>query len=203
MTKQKSFGVYGETEMKWMGWIHRFKGRVFEPVARGLTSMGVTPNGLSILGAAVAAVGFVLSFWLGEAWWFVGGIFGHLIIDSFDGTLARYQKNMSLQGSYVDVIFDHVVIVMASVFAFYFMGADFVGTLLYTVFYTFVNGAAFVLSCAGKPLDFVVRPRLFLYGIFVIDLIAGTGGTFVMIYVMTIAMAASVIEGGLRLKRLL
>ncbi|MEI8332922.1 MAG: CDP-alcohol phosphatidyltransferase family protein [Chloroflexota bacterium] len=79
--------------------------RIFEPIALFFGRLGLTPNGLTLLGFAITAVAAVLA---GLQWWaaagivvFVGGVF-----DMFDGTLARATGKSSKLGAFFDSTFD-------------------------------------------------------------------------------------------------
>ena len=67
--------------------------------------MGLTPNGLTLLGFAITAVGAALAaidLWLPAAFIvFIGGVF-----DMFDGTLARATGKASKFGAFLDSMFD-------------------------------------------------------------------------------------------------
>lgn len=79
--------------------------RLGEPVALFLGRLGLTPNGLTVLGFGITAAGALLA--AGQAWiaagvvMFAGGVF-----DMFDGTLARATGRVSKTGAFMDSVFD-------------------------------------------------------------------------------------------------
>jgi CDP-diacylglycerol---glycerol-3-phosphate 3-phosphatidyltransferase len=79
--------------------------KVFEPIALGMGRLGLTPDGLTLIGFAITAVGAALlagQLWLlGGLVVFVGGVF-----DMFDGTLARATGRVSTLGAFLDSVFD-------------------------------------------------------------------------------------------------
>ncbi len=79
--------------------------RVFEPVALFFGKLGLTPNGLTLVGFAItigAAVVAAFQLWLvAGIVVIVGGIF-----DMFDGTLARATGKVSPLGAFFDSTFD-------------------------------------------------------------------------------------------------
>ncbi len=79
--------------------------KVFEPIALGMGRIGLTPNGLTLIGFAITAVGAVL---VGAQAWIIGGIvvFVGGVFDMFDGTLARATGKASKFGAYMDSTFD-------------------------------------------------------------------------------------------------
>ena len=82
----------------------RVKG-VFEPIALGLGRLGVTPDGLTLIGFAITVVGAIL---LAQEQWLAGGIVVLIggIFDMFDGTLARATNRVSRWGAFLDSTLD-------------------------------------------------------------------------------------------------
>lgn len=84
------------------------RGRVkaaFEPFALFLGRLGLTPNGLTLVGFAITAVAAVLA---GLQLWLVAGIVVLVggVFDMFDGTLARATGKVSKLGAFFDSTFD-------------------------------------------------------------------------------------------------
>jgi CDP-diacylglycerol---glycerol-3-phosphate 3-phosphatidyltransferase len=79
--------------------------KVFEPIALGMGRLGLTPDGLTLIGFGITVVGAALlaaQLWLlGGLVVFVGGVF-----DMFDGTLARATGKVSPLGAFMDSVFD-------------------------------------------------------------------------------------------------
>jgi len=78
---------------------------IFTPIALGLGRLGLTPNGLTMIGFIGTCVG---AFAAASQWWLAAGIlvlvFG--IFDMFDGTLARATGRASKLGAFLDSTFD-------------------------------------------------------------------------------------------------
>jgi archaetidylinositol phosphate synthase len=79
--------------------------RIFEPIALGMGRLGITPNGLTLIGFAITVIGSIL---VGLQAWVVGGIvvFAGGVFDMFDGTLARATGQASKLGAFMDSFFD-------------------------------------------------------------------------------------------------
>jgi phosphatidylinositol phosphate synthase len=79
--------------------------RVFEPIALGMGRLGLTPDGLTLIGFGITVAGAVL---LAAQSWLVGGIvvFVGGAFDMFDGTLARATGKVSKLGAFMDSVFD-------------------------------------------------------------------------------------------------
>jgi CDP-diacylglycerol--glycerol-3-phosphate 3-phosphatidyltransferase len=79
--------------------------KVFEPIALGMGRIGLTPNGLTLIGFGISIVGAVL---LAAQLWVVGGVVVFIggAFDMFDGTLARATGKVSRFGAFMDSVFD-------------------------------------------------------------------------------------------------
>jgi CDP-diacylglycerol---glycerol-3-phosphate 3-phosphatidyltransferase len=79
--------------------------KVFEPIALGMGRLGLTPDGLTLIGFAITVIGAAL---LGAQLWLAGGLVVFLggVFDMFDGTLARATGQVSKLGEFMDSVFD-------------------------------------------------------------------------------------------------
>ena len=76
-----------------------------EPVALFFGRLGLTPNGLTLLGFGITVVAAVLA---GAQLWLAAGIVVIVggVFDMFDGTLARATGKVSSVGAFMDSVFD-------------------------------------------------------------------------------------------------
>jgi phosphatidylglycerophosphate synthase len=92
--------------------------KVFEPIALGMGRIGLTPDGLTLIGFAITTIGAIL---VGLQLWVVGGlvVFVGGVFDMFDGTLARATGKVSKLGAFMDSVFDKLgeIIVFLGVIA--------------------------------------------------------------------------------------
>ena len=79
--------------------------KIGEPIALFFGRLGLTPDGLTLIGFGITTVGAVL---LGLQLWVVGGlvVFAGGVFDMFDGTLARATGQVSKLGAFMDSVFD-------------------------------------------------------------------------------------------------
>jgi phosphatidylglycerophosphate synthase len=79
--------------------------KVFEPIALAMGRIGLTPNGLTLIGFTITVVGSIL---VGLQAWVVGGLVVFIggVFDMFDGTLARATGQASKLGAFMDSTFD-------------------------------------------------------------------------------------------------
>jgi len=79
--------------------------KIGEPIALFFGRLGLTPDGLTLIGFGITTVGAVF---LGLQAWLVGGIIVFVggVFDMFDGTLARATGRVSKLGAFMDSVFD-------------------------------------------------------------------------------------------------
>jgi CDP-diacylglycerol--glycerol-3-phosphate 3-phosphatidyltransferase len=117
--------------------------KVFEPIALGMGRLGLTPDGLTLIGFGITVIGAVLiaqQLWLaGGLVVFIGGVF-----DMFDGTLARATGQVSPLGAFMDSVFDRwgEAIVYLGIVA----GGAMAGSDPVTILAAAALGAAFMVS---------------------------------------------------------
>jgi CDP-diacylglycerol--glycerol-3-phosphate 3-phosphatidyltransferase len=117
--------------------------KVFEPIALAMGRVGLTPNGLTLIGFGISVVGaalLVAQLWLiGGIVVFIGGAF-----DMFDGTLARATGKVSPFGAFMDSVFDRwgeAIVYLGIAWGGVLAGEDTVAILA-----TAALGAAFMVS---------------------------------------------------------
>ncbi len=116
---------------------------VFEPIALGMGRLGLTPDGLTLIGFGITVVGAIL---LGAQQWLIGGIVVFLggVFDMFDGTLARATGKVRPLGAFMDSVFDRwgeAIVYLGIVVGGVMAGSDAVSILAAAAL-----GAAFTVS---------------------------------------------------------
>src|SRR6266508_3627227 len=79
--------------------------RIGEPIALFFGRLGLTPNGLTLIGFGISIVAGAAA---GAQLWLAAGIIGFVggAFDAFDGTLARATGQVSKVGAFMDSVFD-------------------------------------------------------------------------------------------------
>ena len=117
--------------------------KVFEPIALAMGRVGLTPNGLTLIGFGISVVGAAL---LTAQLWVIGGIIVFIggAFDMFDGTLARATGKVSPFGAFMDSVFDRwgeAIVYLGIAWGGVLAGEDAVAILA-----TAALGAAFMVS---------------------------------------------------------
>ena len=83
-----------------------FIDRLLNPIGRGLVTLGVTANQVTMIGAAfgLIAAGFVAAGLFYPALWFV---IANRVIDGLDGAVARASRSSDF-GGYLDIVSDFI-----------------------------------------------------------------------------------------------
>jgi phosphatidylglycerophosphate synthase len=117
--------------------------KIFEPIALGMGHLGLTPDGLTLIGFAITVVGAAL---LAGQLWLAGGIIVFIggVFDMFDGTLARATGKASTLGAFMDSVFDRWG--EAIVYLGIVIGAQGAGVGDATILAAAALGAAFMVS---------------------------------------------------------
>jgi phosphatidylglycerophosphate synthase len=124
--------------------------KVFEPIALGMGRLGLTPDGLTLIGFGITVVGAVL---VAAQLWLVGGLVVFLggVFDMFDGTLARATGKVSNLGAFMDSVFDRAgeVVVYIGIVA----GLQAVGVADGTLWAAAAMGSAVMVSYTRSKSD--------------------------------------------------
>ncbi len=127
----------------------RIKG-IFEPIALGMGRLGLTPDGLTLIGFAITVVG---AFLVAQQLWVAGGLVVFIggVFDMFDGTLARATGKVSPLGAFMDSVFDRAgeVVVYIGIVA----GLQAVGVVNGTVLAAAALGSAVMVSYTRSKSD--------------------------------------------------
>ena len=136
-----------------------------EPVALFLGRLGLTPNGLTLIGFGITVVGAIL---LGLQAWLVGGIvvFVGGVFDLLDGALARATGKVGRLGEFMDSVFDRwgeAIVYLGIAWGGVLAGVDTVAVLAAAAM-----GAAFMVSytrAKSEGLGFTAGTRMAAVGV--------------------------------------
>lgn len=192
--KQKDT-IYSAAEMVAVRKLNKAKIFFLHPLVTFLDKIKVTPNMVSVFSAVTVVVAFIFSYLFVNPIYFVIGIWLHLILDSIDGTLARYQKTNSSTGAVVDSVCDHFGVVSASAFTYLFMIVDGVNMLIFVILYSLLMAIILYLLKNKSSYAFVLRPRLYLYIAMTIDVFWLIHITHYIVLIASMIMLVEVILG--------
>jgi phosphatidylglycerophosphate synthase len=149
--------------------------RVFQPIALWMGRLGLTPDGLTLIGFGITAIGaasLALQLWLvGGLLLIVGGVF-----DMFDGTLARATATVSPFGAFLDSVFDRAgeaIVYLGIVWGAVLAGPSsseigLLGSDIVVILAAAAMGAAFMVSytrARSEGLGFTAGTRMAAVGV--------------------------------------
>jgi CDP-diacylglycerol--glycerol-3-phosphate 3-phosphatidyltransferase len=142
--------------------------RLGEPIALFFGRLGLTPNGLTLIGFGITALAAVLA---GAQAWVAGGLVMFLggVFDMFDGTLARATGRVSKTGAFMDSVFDrwgealfYVGIVVGCSLAGFDLGAGLAATAMASAFlvsYTRAKSEGLGFTTGTRMAEVGIAPR--------------------------------------------
>jgi phosphatidylglycerophosphate synthase len=138
---------------------------LFKPISKILTQLKITPNAVSYFGV-VLLLGF--SYYAVKKP-LVAGIFLvlHVLIDAFDGPLAKYQKRSGNKGALTDMLCDHSGLAIVTITLIYYGLIS--GTIgaAYLYVYTLLIIFTIIRNNMGVPPKLAFRSKYFLYLCFI------------------------------------
>lgn len=83
--------------------------RVIEPIARGLSRIGITPDAVTLFGTIGASASALVLLYRGELFWAAIAVSAFALSDLFDGAIARVsERGASQWGGFLDSTCDRI-----------------------------------------------------------------------------------------------
>ena len=160
--QDKSYNIFTEKEAPFQLWYQAWRGRMLAPFLRFCVWAGITPLTLSLCGLLSMFL-LPLSFLYAPAWVLVAyGL--HVFFDGVDGALARHMKVDSARGSYVDIVVDHLALMVTVLTLQWFGVGDPFWVLLFTSTYLLLIVHLLILNVRGMPPPIpVIRSRYLMF----------------------------------------
>jgi len=180
-----------------------FKDWMLEPVLAAMIRCRITADFITGV-STVAGLAFCpLYFWSPALAYALLAI--HLLLDGLDGPLARHSGSASRSGSFTDTVGDQLVVISTTVTWMYAQaigqpGVDIVSGSVYLSLYTVVVVFAVVRNAMGIPYSWLLRPRNFVYGWFLLESFVFidtqfAGSVVYLIWFFNLILAAKFVTG--------
>ncbi len=162
------YNIFTEQEAPYQLWFQRVRARIFGPFLQLCKWLGVTPLTLSLLSLAsmfLLPVGFA-----GSPVLVLVAILLHMFFDGTDGALARLLKQNSVRGAYIDIIVDHLALMITVLtLQWYGIGSAF-WIMLYATSYLMLVVHLLILNIRGTPPSIpVIRSRYLMFLVVVLQ----------------------------------
>lgn len=162
MNTMQNTSCYSENEEKWMKQGQDLREKIFLPLLECMTRWHINANMITIL-SLVAGLAAALLLVLGMKVPALVLLGAHVILDGFDGPLARHQAKDSPRGSFTDTSVDQAVIAAMAIALVYLEIAAPIVSMIYVASYTVVVGFAMVRNALSAPYSWLFRPRFIVY----------------------------------------
>ena len=126
--------------------IAKMRAKMFLPVSRLLMNLGITADMVSYFGFLIL-IGFIFFIERNPALAVVFLIL-HVVIDAFDGPLAKLAKTAGDGGAFTDILCDHTGMVVV------------IGTLIYYGFVSGLYGAVYIYVYTIMIIFTIIRNRM-------------------------------------------
>ncbi|MCA9129676.1 MAG: CDP-alcohol phosphatidyltransferase family protein [Planctomycetales bacterium] len=198
--KSKS-DCYSAGERGWMEFGQRARAKLFDPLLRLLSNMGVSPDLITFL-AGIVGLGFIPCWLLEENLLAACCVWTHVLLDGVDGPLARYQGIASNRGSFTDTFVDQVVVTGVTVAWMIHDPApwNIAAGSAYVFTYAIVVAMAMVRNALSVPYSWLVRPRFFVYGAVCLDGFTHSNWTLWVLLVCVLLLGIKCLTGFLALR---
>lgn len=158
---------------------------LYRPFVIACDKLRITPFVVSFLGFLAVVAAAIATFWSPITGLVL--LLLYLFLDGLDGTLARYQKKTDVSGVFVDLIIDHVALLIMLVAL---VGLELSDPMLiygYGVLYVLMMTFGIMMRALKVPLKGNVRTKSIVYALFAIWAISGIN-LFTLFFAITVPL---------------
>jgi len=165
--KDTKADCYSAGDRKFMVFTQNLRAVMLKPLLYILTKCGATADFLTFISFLIGLTACFAYF--KSRILFLVLIALHVILDGFDGPLARYQNKASKKGSFTDTMSDQIVIAATTVTLIYAKVIGIVPGITYVFVYTVVIAFSMIRNAMKIPYTWLVRPRFVIYLWFIVE----------------------------------
>lgn len=196
-----------------MVWTQELRGKAFYPLLVLCAQAGVRPGHVTFA-SLVCGLAFCPLWLLSDAWG-NGDAWGkpaalallalHVLLDGFDGPLARHLGTASRAGSFTDTVADQIAVTAVTLALLVDPQAE-LGIWaggLYIFLYAMVVAFAMVRNALETPYSWLVRPRFWVYAWIPVQHYLWPGSLEGVIWVFNALLAVKMFTGFVSIRRML
>lgn len=197
--EKKRLNYFSSSEHRTIYGVQGVRDKIFFPVSKFLSFVGINADMVSLIGFGM--LGFFIYFLQSAPYLACIFLLLHVLVDAFDGPLARYQKKDGDGGALVDIICDHtgMVVVVVSLVCYKLINPAI--SIIYVYVYTLMIVATVVRNRLGQPPRFVFRSKYYLYMLFGLWIFAGVNYINFFLGLFVLLMLPSLVGGFIALRR--
>lgn len=193
------FQSFATREQPYQEKFARFRDRLFAPLLLPLQKLRVTPNHITVFGLLIL---IPFAYFLEAApRMAVLFLWASVFIDGFDGVYARATKTSSNAGALIDLVADHVGMVVSTLLVIHHELCDPTLAAYYAIIYIVMITFSVVLNALKVPLHLTIRTKYFLY--LLITIWAFTGANYIpwLMGIFSVTMTIHAIQSFLKIVR--
>ena len=190
---------YSAGDRQFMILTQKVRAVLLQPILVMLTKCGITADILTLISLFIGLAACPAYFYSRAL--FLGLILTHVLLDGFDGPLARYQKKASRKGSFADTMSDQIVVAATTITLIY---ADVIGVLpgsVYIFVYTVVIAFSVVRNALKTPYSWLVRPRFIVYSWFAVEFYLWPGKTDYLLWIFSALLTLKMLSGFYKIRK--
>lgn len=191
---------YSNGEGAMMNWSQDLRARLLRPLLEVLGHLGVRAGHITFL-SLLAGLAFCPLFIIGQHAWAFGFLVLHVVLDGFDGPLARHLGRAGDRGSFTDTAADQVVVTATAITMVYtgLAGAWAGGSYLFL--YTLVVTFAMIRNALRAPYSWLFRPRFFVFAWMAVEVWFLPGTLNTVLWIATALLALKAFTGFIAIRR--
>jgi phosphatidylglycerophosphate synthase len=197
--EKEDLNYFSEKEKKSMCKFKDSRNKIFLPISKVLMKLGLTANIISYIGLfmLMGFIYYVLSNPIVASIF----LFLHVIIDAFDGPLARLMKQDGNSGAFTDIICDHTGMVIVIITLIWANLINPVIASVYIYVYTLLIIFVIARNKMNIPIKLVIRTKYYVYILFGMLAIWQINYLNVGLAIFTLAMLPSLLASYFIIKR--
>ncbi len=194
-----SADCYSAGDRKFMEFTQKIRAAVLLPVLVVLTKCNINADILTLLSLLTGLAACPIYFKSKGA--FLILLLIHVLLDGFDGPLARYQNKASRKGSFTDTMADQIVIAATTITLIY---ANVIGTIpgiIYLFVYTMVITFSMIRNALSIPYSWLIRPRFIIYLWFIVEFYLLPGKIDYLLWLFIALLLIKMITGFYKIRK--
>ena len=163
-TKRTYINYFGVKEGKVIKALASKRDEILKRYINWAIRLHISPKHVTLFGFLIQLILFPLFFafkWYSPAFLI---LFIHIVLDGFDGPLARAKKVDSNSGALADILSDTTGLVIVGLSMIFFGEIDYEGLVaLYLVFHLYHTAFNIALNLYQRPLAFIIHTKFFFF----------------------------------------
>jgi len=182
-----------------MEFTQKIRAAVLSPVLVVLTKCKINANILTLISLLTGLAACPVYFKSRGA--FLILLLIHVLLDGFDGPLARYQNKASRKGSFTDTMADQIVIAATTITLIYASVIGIIPGVIYLFVYTIVITFSMIRNALSIPYTWLIRPRFIIYLWFIVEFYFLPGTINYLLWIFIVLLLIKMVSGFYKIRK--